>query len=497
MSENFNLDDLKKENLTEETSVETNTSVEVPVDPTQSEIKEVNIEDIAPYREEVPANQQYVDGLFADLDKALDKEHDKIVTLQEEYVEKHYQEQLEAMDDEEEGTSEDGSLSLSTDGQTESSNNIFEETDSADFFANLDFDEDEDDFDDDEEENDEEESRKDEEEQFNKLKQSVKQKIVPVGDKVDLSKFSINKKPVSISKLLSVAGPKVKTADWVLFSTKRPITVSEVSGPELEKINPMNSSRNRFNTYKDIYNIIYNHIVDANKPETLEAWVKTLKFFDTDHIYFALYKACFEGNNSVPYNCPECKEMFIVDTPIEDMVKYATPEVKEEVRKILEMDSTSTGEYKVDLMQISDNYVAAIKEPSVYEVVFETAALDENFTTKYSNLLGLISYIDDLYYIDRENEQLAPIGYKQYPNNIIKTTKNKIRTYYEVLSTLSSDQYYELSTNIAKIKNQGDQISYILPKVTCPKCGHVIPESVESADSLLFTRHQLGAIANI
>jgi hypothetical protein len=294
---------------------------------------------------------------------------------------------------------------------------------------------------------------------------------------------------------LSIDSNRARVADWVLYNAKRPISITELSGSEIEKLDPQKSARNRLNTFKEIYNIIYKHVVDANKPDTLEKWVKTVKFFDLQHLYFAVYKACFAGSNSIPYSCSECKETFMVDTPIDNMIKYKSEEIKKEIMDILNKDTTSEEEYPVTLRQISDDYAVAIKDPSVYNIVFETAALDDKFTQKYSDLLGFISYIDGIYYIDRTNNTLSPVGVKQIPDDIVKSTKNKVRVYYEVLSTLTSDQYYALTSYITNVRDNDDNITYIMPEVTCPKCGHVIPEQPTGADELLFTRHRLAAIS--
>ena len=107
-----------------------------------------------------------------------------------------------------------------------------------------------------------------------------------------------------------------------------------------------------------------------------------------------------------------------------------------------------------------------------------------------------MSYIDTIYFIDRSTNQLSPIAIKQYPNDIAKTTKRKIKIYYEILSTLSSDQYFAFTSYIKQINDRNEVIQYRLPETTCPKCNHLIPEEIRKPDSLLFTRHQLGALAN-
>ena len=461
----------------------------------ESGVVEVSIDEIRPYKEPEFVGQKTLDKEFGALDAALEREHEKIERVQQEYLDKYYDEQLDK-DDEDDNNSQADPQTLTVekndfedDEDTDATPvaNIFD-SDDEDFFKDLD-----DDDDDDEKEND-----VNQDEQIENIKASIKEKLIPIKNKIDLGKFSINNKPISISKLLNSTTEDTHVADWMLYSTKTPISVSEFSGPEIEKMNPGNSNRNTLNTYKDIYSIIYKHIVDANKPATMEAWVKTLQFFDLDHLYFAIYKACFGSMNTIPYACPECGETFMADIDIEDMVKYSSDEVKDEVAKILQKESTSSGEGNpVELVQVSDDYVIGLKDPSVYEVVFEVSSLDREFSTKYQDLLAIMSYIDTIYFIDRSTNQLSPIAIKQYPNDIAKTTKRKIKIYYEILSTLSSDQYFAFTSYIKQINDRNEVIQYRLPETTCPKCNHLIPEEIRKPDSLLFTRHQLGAIVNI
>lgn len=480
MAENITLEDLINPAATTATADAQNT-------PEESTVKEVNIEDIKPYKEPVNVIEENTKALYGELDAAIEKEMEKITEFQNKIIEEEYEKQLDDDNYGEGGTEVVDTLKFDETTETSATvepKNIDLSLDDDDFFKDLD--EDEDDI------NDEETD-----EQIKEIKASIKEKIVPVVKAIDLTTFKIGKKPVSITKLLSMETPNSNVADWILYSAKKPFSISEFSGTEIEKLNPSNSSRNRLNTYKDIYNIIYKHIVDANKLE-FEAWLKTIKFFDINHIYFAIYKACFAGTNSVPYSCPECNKMFMVDLEFEQMIKYASDEVKEEVARILAGDTTSASdEYDVILKQVSDNIVIGLKEPSAYEVIFETSSLPQDFTEKYKELLGLMSYIDGIYVINAETNTLDPVDTKPDPNNMVKTAMKKIKIYYEIINSLTSDQYYQLTSFIKEINDNAEKVSYILPEVTCPKCGKVIPEETKTPDSLLFTRHQLAAIANI
>lgn len=452
--------------------------------PATNGIKEVSIDEIRPRKEEVSESQKLAENLFAELDRAVERDMEKITELQNSVIDKEFMNQI---DEDETKAEEEIHEELKIDDEEVMSLPANEE----DFFKDLDKFENE--KSDAAGELTEEETR----EQLDEIKASIKNKITPIVKSVDLSKFTISKKPVSISKLLSTTTPKAHIADWCLYSSKRPISISEFSGPEIEKLDPRNSSRNRLNTYKDIYGLIYKHVVDNNKPE-FEPWLKTLKFFDINHIYFAIYKACFAGSNTIPYTCPNCNKMFMSDIDIDSMVKYADDDTKKEVERILSGDTTTiSDEYTAELRQISDNYVVSLKDPTIYNVIFESASLSQEFTEKYKDLLGLISYIDEFYVINATEGTLDPVDTSPVPNDIAKSTMRKIKIYYEILSTLTSDQYYQLSSYIKDINDKSDKVSYIMPKIVCPKCGHEIPEEAKTPESLLFTRHQLGAIVNI
>lgn len=73
----------------------------------------------------------------------------------------------------------------------------------------------------------------------------------------------------------------------------------------------------------------------------------------------------------------------------------------------------------------------------------------------------------------------------------------KITAYYKILSTLNSDQYYNLTNYIQDINERDDKVTFQLPECTCPKCNTKIPAESRTPEQLLFTRHQLRAIANI
>ncbi len=328
------------------------------------------------------------------------------------------------------------------------------------------------------------------------LKSQIKTNISPIK-KFDLDKFKIKKKPVSISTIMKITKAESNIADWILPVAKRPISCSAVSGTEIIKLNPNNSNRNRLNTYKDIYKIIYDHIVDNNKPE-FEAWLKSTAYHDLEHYYFCIYKATFGKNNFINRECsnPKCKNNFIADINLDDMVKYADDDSKKLVKKIFEHDTTTKDhEIEADLIQISDNYAVSLIMPTIWSVIIETASLSEQFLEKYADMIDIYSFIDEIFYIDAENEELVPVDFKPVANDQTKTIANKIRVCYNIINSLSSDQYVTLVGYIREMDSNNSTISYQIPECTCPKCNSKVEATPATADELLFTRHQLGAIA--
>lgn len=332
------------------------------------------------------------------------------------------------------------------------------------------------------------------------LKTEVKNKITPIRKSLDLSKFSIAQKSISAQKVMKLAVQKHQhIADWIMYSAKRSISVTGLSGPEILKLNPENSNRNRLNTFRDMYRVIYEHVYDANKPD-FETWLKQLRFVDLQHVYFALYMATFGGSNFVNYTCPSCKKVFIHDVKFEDMVKYADEEVRESVCSILKLDSTSQSNdtYDVDLIQISDSCVFALRSPSVWNVIIETASLSDKFLEKHSDLIDVVSYIDAIYMVDEESSSLIPIDTKPDANDQAKTSARRIKAFYDIISSLSSEDYYNLRSHINEYDERSSKVSYQIPACNCPDCNADIPVNENiTPDNMLFTRHQLAAIGNM
>ena len=372
-----------------------------------------------------------------------------------------------------------------------------------------DLDMDDDDFDDedesditedsDDDEDDDELDEEDEKEMVKSIQDQIGEVIRPFNNVVDLKSFTISTKPKSAKKVLESA-EEGATATWVLLDSKRPFTCTALGAVEIDNLDPnkTNAQNGRIDALKQMYGTLFRHYVSPNKPGSLEEWVKTISYSDQDNLIFGYYKATFGNSNFMTYVCEKCKEVKIETVPIKDCIKYTDDETKEEVEHILEYgDPTHIGEIKAKLIQISDTLAVSIKNPSIYNVVFEFGVLDSVFTNKYADVLGTISYIEDIYEIDVNERKLVPIVIKEDKKNLTKSVKRRFRAKLEILKTLKPDQYQILLAEIANISRNAERITYCQPEYTCKKCGHKFDETEMSAQELLFTRHQLALIKTL
>lgn len=379
-------------------------------------------------------------------------------------------------------------------GRIEETDHIFTDFESGD----INFDEEDDEL----EENIDEQKKleKEQKEQMDKLRTLVREKISPVSKALDISTFSIVKRPAA-NNISTPREHHEKIADWVLMSSKKPIYMKRFSGTEIERLANGGKGRTRLNRTLDTWQLIYNHIVDPHKPESLEAWARTTSFLDIDHIYMAIYRANFEGSNYIPYNCTNdtCKEVFLSDSfDIMDMCKFKSKEDKERFNDILGSETSPVSKlYSTEVVPVSDEYAFVFREPSIYNISFESAVLDEEFVEKFGDLISICAYIDGIYKIDMERRELQPIQTNVYKNNMKKTAKSRIIKYSKIISTLGSDEYNTLLAYMQKINEAGESLSYQIPEVTCPKCKTVVEAIPQEARNLVFTRHQLAALATL
>jgi len=333
------------------------------------------------------------------------------------------------------------------------------------------------------------------------LKREVQSKIKPITKGLNLASFKIIDKPINVTESVNRAATafNVKTADWALPATGRSITMKAFKGSEVANL-LKDPGRNKLRAAKEQYGLIHSHIIDEYKPETVDAWAKTVSVADVDHLYAAIYRASFEGENFLPYDCPDdkCANSFLTNSvPFMDMVKFKDDNVKARFDKAYNQPSTpSNRKMKLDVIPVSDSYAFAFKEPTIYDAVFTPAYLDDEFIAKYADTITFATCIDKVFFIDPQLEALRPLNVKQYPNDPAKSLKAKIIVLSKVMKELTSDQYQIIRLYVEKLTGAEQDITFVLPKTTCPKCGKEIEESTYSAAQLLFLRHHLAALAN-
>ena len=333
-----------------------------------------------------------------------------------------------------------------------------------------------------------------------KLKDLATERLKPVSKRLDISSFTVIKQPISSTKEFNIN--PVKAAKWVLMNQEATVMMKEFTGAELERLREFTQDGvNSVSSITKRYKLIYDHI-DSPKPSSFETWLKTTPFSDEDNYFFAIYIASFKGANYIPRDCSDqdtCKETWLTeDVDIMDMVKFEDDDAKNKFKRIYQAEDSSmtkAGLYVTERVPLSNTVAVSFKEPSIYTRI-ELASLDAEFRDKYSAIMEYVPYIDSLYLINQEEGTLTPVGYKSFTNNNIKTTKSKIQQFAKVLSTLSIDEFGTIRPYVNEIATRTNGISYIIPECTCPKCGKVVEEVATTAEEMLFTRYQLGALVN-
>ena len=333
-----------------------------------------------------------------------------------------------------------------------------------------------------------------------KLKDLATERLKPVSKRLDISSFTVVKQPISNTKQFNVN--PVKAAKWVLMNQEATVMMKEFTGAELERLREFTQEgTNSVAAITKRYRLIYDHI-DSPKPASFETWLKTTPFSDEDNYFFAIYIASFKGANYIPRDCVDqtsCKETWLTeDIDIMDMVKFEDEDSKKKFARIYQSEDSSltkAGLYVSERVPLSNTVAVSFREPSIYTRI-ELASLDAEFREKYAAIIEFIPYIDSLYFINQEEGTLTPVGYKSFADNNIKTTKSKIQQFAKVLSTLSIDEFGTIRPYVNAIVTRTNGLSYIIPECTCPKCGKVVEEITTTAEEMLFTRYQLGALVN-
>lgn len=328
-----------------------------------------------------------------------------------------------------------------------------------------------------------------------KLKAELSKKMKPVTKKFDLSAVAVSNKPITVSNATNkVVRMDKKIFTWALPRSKRPVSVKAFTATELNVLQSYVENRSRS---RDVFKTIWDHII-GNKGDSFDTWAKCTSYFDVDHLWFAIYGACFNGANYLPYTCPKCNEVTVAnDIPLETMCKSDKPGAKEEIEKLRHIaDDPDFGNvfagYRV---QVSDQFVFEFKEPSIYDTVIVPTMFDAEFSRKYSDIIGVCAYISNIYCIDMEGDSpvLRPIAVKEFINNETKTQKAKVIQYAKIIRTLESDQYSIIMGHVNAM-NESDSVYYCLPAVSCDHCKQEIEEERSAAADLVFMRHRLAIL---
>lgn len=356
---------------------------------------------------------------------------------------------------------------------------------------------------DEEDKEDEEEDNasddQDTDEVLKNLQKMVTEKIKPISTKLDLSSFTIVKKPVSnINNALSDASSRV--IKWVLPNQGAVVKVKDFTGAELEKLREYSENTSSVDSLNRRYKLIYDHIVSP-KPQNFDTWLKCTPFSDIDHYFFAIYIANYKGANFLPVDCTneKCGNTWVTDDiNVMEMVKFATNEDKEKFDRIYHSEETAAtgkGLYVSQVVAISNKFAIAFREPSIYSII-EDRLIDSKTRTKYSSFIDYLPYIDSIYLIDQENKSLTPISYKEFPDNATRNIKSKIHKYSTIFDSFGADEFGPVRAYIRAISARTDGVSYNFPELTCPKCGQVIKPETTMAEALVFTRYQLGSLTS-
>ena len=350
-----------------------------------------------------------------------------------------------------------------------------------------------------EDDDDEEEVNTDENnDKIEVLKSLITEKIAPVAKKLDLKHFTISKKPAaSTSSMLATQSSAV--AKWPLPATGVVIQMREISGPNLELIRS-----NMEKTPPDIrgaLKIVYDHIVSP-KPESFETWLKCTAYTDYDHLFMAIYIASFSDANYLPIDCtnPDCGKAYLTDNiPIMDMVKFKDEESEKKFWDLYNSEPVqASGMYTSEIVPITNEVAMSFREPSLYQVLIETNYFNQKFIQDYSTTINLAPYIDNIYTIDLENQELHEVAVKKYDNNDAKTARSKIRTWNKYMNMFSADEHAIIEAFTNKINTRIDWFTYRIPETTCPNCGHETPAADnQNASALVFLRNRLAVLATI
>ena len=469
--------------------------------------------------QEAPANaQEMYDGIYNNIQKTMERKK-----IEKQIIDEHFEQKEEDAKEEQEIEDLLNGRAIESDIPQRPSKDIKEALeededgdlddilgDDIDYDLDDDLDEDEDDDEDDEDDNEEEKEELErltytDEERIEVLSKKAKEKIKPIEDDkiIDLSNFKVASKKLSVSKVVKITNTEPNLSNWGLFNTGIPILMEEFKGQELATISELISSEDKtlteYNKNRQLYRMIYDHDKSESKPDSFTEWLKQISIRDNDNLFMAVYRASYAGANYIPYTCPHCGEIFVTDSlPLYQHIKFGDKKDEEKAQEILDMIERKPVELPVNRVQISENYVMDFRDPSLYNIMIECAVLDDEYRRTHADLISYISYIDNIYYINREQNILEPIDLVKFDKNLKKEIASKIKRYAKILKELTEDQLNLVAININNIVElQNVDVKYVLPEMVCPRCGKTIEEIPTIAQSLVFTRHQLALLATM
>lgn len=346
---------------------------------------------------------------------------------------------------------------------------------------------------------------KEREERLNKrmatFKDQLRTMLVPNKTKTDLSKFKILKSTMPASNILSKQAEETPYYTWVLPYTGISVSVSPLSAIEIQNLINTEEGRNNVEAARAQFELIWKHLHPKCNAGSFENWCKKIHYADIDHLYFAVYKACFQNANIIGFQCQntKCDNIFAEKREIMEMVKFGSDKDKELFDKLYQKDPSVDCTLEEDLMEVSDKYAIGVGPITLYNILFEINFVDKAMTEKYDTFVGMAATIKSLYRIDEEKEALIPIAFRTDKNDVVKTYKYRIASLYKIFNTLSDIDLNDISDRIGEYADryaESINISYQMPAATCPECGDEIQAAEAPAQQLVFIRHRLVQVLN-
>lgn len=346
---------------------------------------------------------------------------------------------------------------------------------------------------------------KEREERLNKrmatFKDQLRTMLVPNKAKTDLSKFKILKSTMPASNILSKQAEETPYYTWVLPYTGISVSVSPLSAIEIQNLINTEEGRNNVEAARAQFELIWKHLHPKCNAGSFENWCKKIHYADIDHLYFAVYKACFQNANIIGFQCQntKCDNIFAEKREIMEMVKFGSDKDKELFDKLYQKDPSVDCTLEEDLMEVSDKYAIGVGPITLYNILFEINFVDKAMTEKYDTFVGMAATIKSLYRIDEEKQALIPIAFRTDKNDVVKTYKYRIASLYKIFNTLSDIDLNDISDRIGEYADryaESINISYQMPAATCPECGDEIQAAEAPAQQLVFIRHRLVQVLN-